>query len=121
MKAAGRHRARPVALPEVLLLMDGAVPAPRRPDPGPICRMPLMAIQAELGNTVIMITHDVDEGGAALRSHRHDDQRPQRHGRGDPDRGSRQGPETGSPWRMIPTTTSCASRCCTSSTRSSAR
>ncbi len=29
----------------------------------------------KLGNTVLMITHDVDEGGAAVGPHRDDDQR----------------------------------------------
>ena len=79
-----------------------------------------MAIQAEFGNTVIMITHDVDE--AVLLSDRIvmmtngpsatvgeiltvDLPRPR-------DRVA---------LADDPTTTSCASRCCASSTRSSAR
>ena len=58
-EAAGRHRPCPVALPKVLLMDEpfGALDALTRAH----LQDALMAIQAELGNTVIMITHDVDE------------------------------------------------------------
>ena len=58
-EAAGRHSPRPLALPKVLLMDEpfGALDALTRAH----LQDALMAIQAELGNTVIMITHDVDE------------------------------------------------------------
>ena len=113
-EAAGRHRP-PCPLPKVLL-MDrpfGALDTPGRAH----LQDALSSDQAELGNTVIAITHDVDE--AVLLSDRivmmtrpqseilTVDLHPRAQGQG-------------SPWRMTPITTSCASRCC-ASLRSSAR
>jgi nitrate/nitrite transport system ATP-binding protein len=73
---ADRHRAR--ARDGAEGAADGrAVRRARRADRAPP-QDTLMEIQGRLRNTVITITHDVDEGGAARGPRRDDDERPRR-------------------------------------------
>ncbi len=79
--------ARALAMSPKVLLLDepfGALDALTRAH----LQEEVMKIHAELGNTVLMITHDVDEA-VLLGPHRHDDQRPGRAHRRDSRGGAR--------------------------------
>lgn len=80
---------RPGALhgAKILLFWTRAVRRARRAD-APICRMRSWKSMRASANTMVMITHDVDEA-AALRPHRDDDQRPGRQDRRSPRRANR--------------------------------
>jgi nitrate/nitrite transport system ATP-binding protein len=67
--------ARALAMEPKVLLLDepfGALDALTRAH----LQDSVMAIHQKLGNTVMMITHDVDEAVLLSDPHRHDDQRP---------------------------------------------